>query len=49
MRRSRSDQGESGASAVEYALLASMIAAVLFTIITLVGTQVTGLYSVKWW
>jgi len=36
---------ESGASAVEYAILASGIAAAIATVITLLGQAVNGLYT----
>ena len=41
---------ESGATAVEYALMASLIAAVIAATVSLVGDEVTGmLASVAWW
>ncbi len=40
------ESGERGATAVEYALLIAMIAAVIFSIVTLMGTKVIDLYNV---
>ena len=44
----REDEG--GATAVEYALIASLIAAVIAATVMLVGEEVLGLFeSVTWW
>lgn len=40
------ESSEHGATAVEYALLVAMIAAVIFAIVTLLGTKVITLYNV---
>lgn len=41
---------EAGATAVEYALIASLIAAVIAATVALVGEGVLGLFeSVTWW
>jgi Flp pilus assembly pilin Flp len=41
---------EAGATAVEYALIASLIAAVIAATDALVGEEVLGLFeSVTWW
>lgn len=41
---------ETGATAVEYALIASLIAAVIAATVALVGEEVLGLFeSVTWW
>jgi Flp pilus assembly pilin Flp len=41
---------EAGATAVEYALIASFIAAVIAATVALVGEEVLGLFeSVTWW
>ena len=46
--RARDD--EAGATAVEYALIASLIAAVIAATVTLVGDEVMGMFeSVAWW
>ena len=43
-------EDESGATAVEYALIASFIAAVIAATVLLVGEEVLGLFeSVTWW
>ena len=39
---------EDGASAVEYALLLSMVAAVIFAIVAIFGGQVGQLFNVTW-
>jgi pilus assembly protein Flp/PilA len=36
---------QEGATAVEYAIMVSFIAAVIFSVITLLGTQVIGLFQ----
>ncbi|MHA6524898.1 Flp family type IVb pilin [Tessaracoccus sp. G1721] len=36
---------ERGATAVEYAIMASLIAAVIVTAVTVLGTQVTALFQ----
>lgn len=38
-------KGEKGASVVEYAILVSLIAVVIFATVTLVGIKVEGLYN----
>ena len=39
-----------GATSVEYALIASLIAAVIAALVTLLGQDVLGLFtSVNWW
>ena len=41
---------ERGATSVEYALIASLIAAVIATLVTLLVQEVFGLFSsVNWW
>lgn len=41
----RFSHDESGASAIEYAILGSMIALVLVTAITALGTRLSGVFS----
>jgi Flp pilus assembly pilin Flp len=43
LRHMRLDQG--GASAVEYAMIAFFISIAAFSVITTIGTDVTGLFS----
>ena len=43
MERARHD--ESGATAVEYALIASLIAAVIAAIVTVMGEELLGLFQ----
>ncbi|MCW2834011.1 MAG: hypothetical protein JWN68_1964 [Nocardioides sp.] len=38
-------RGESGATAVEYAVLIAMVAAVIFVVIAVLGTKVIPLYE----
>lgn len=43
-------EDEHGATAVEYALIASLIAAVIAATVALVGEELLGLFeSVAWW
>lgn len=37
--------GESGATAIEYAMIAGLVALVIFSAVTVLGTSVSGLYS----
>ena len=46
--RRRPSRNEDGASAIEYALLGTMIAVVIFAIVGIFGTQVGQLYVVNW-
>lgn len=45
--RTRLLDAERGASAVEYALMVALIAAVVFAVIGVLGTSVIPLYDVK--
>jgi Flp pilus assembly pilin Flp len=48
--RIRNVVSERGATAVEYALIASLIAAVIAALVMLLGQDVLGLFeSVNWW
>ncbi len=38
-------ESEEGVAAIEYALLASLIAVVIITAVTLVGTNLTGVFN----
>ena len=50
MSRLKNVISESGATSVEYALIASLIAAVIAALVTLLGQDVLGLFtSVNWW
>lgn len=42
----RHRMSEAGASAVEYAILVSMVAAVIFTIVAIFGTKVGQLFNI---
>jgi pilus assembly protein Flp/PilA len=43
-------RNETGATAIEYALLASLIAAVIAATVGVLGGQVSNLFSsLKWW
>lgn len=47
MRLRRTKRTERGATAVEYGLLVAMIAGVIITIVTVLGTEVFTLYSLS--
>lgn len=49
MARGERSIDESGATAVEYALLIGLIAIVIFAAVAALGTQVFALYDVQWW
>ena len=49
-RGPRPERDETGATAVEYALIASLIAAVIAATVALVGEEVMSMFeSVQWW
>ncbi|QIK76890.1 Flp family type IVb pilin [Nocardioides piscis] len=45
----RRSHAETGVSAVEYALLISMVAGLIFVIVTIFGTSVGQLFTIQWW
>jgi Flp pilus assembly pilin Flp len=48
IHRRRHRRNEDGASAIEYALLGTMIAVVIFAVVVIFGTQVGQLYVINW-
>ena len=48
MNRSTRRASERGATAIEYALIASLIAAVIIGTVTILGADVLGLWSISW-
>lgn len=48
MKRTDVERSETGATAVEYALLTALIAVVIIGAVTLLGTGVFTLYQVDW-
>lgn len=42
-------QSDKGASSVEYAILAALIAAVIVGIVLLLGQEVVDLFGLDWW
>lgn len=45
MKHSMTQRDESGATAVEYGLLVGLIAAVIIVAVTLLGSQINGLFT----
>ncbi len=44
-RRDRDDSGDQGATAVEYGLMVSLIAVVIITAVTLIGTNLDTIFD----